>query len=51
MKQVKIEVPITELDIEQFKKLFYEDTEPFTWNFESNNKDIKISITFVKDEE
>lgn len=49
-KRIKVEVPITDWDIEDFKSLL-EDKESFTWAFPTEDEGYMVTIKFVADEE
>ena len=46
----KIQIPITECDINMFQDLVYKGINNFIWSFESN-KGNNISVEFINDEE
>ena len=55
MKNKKIQIPIGNEDIRMFEELAYGIREPFTWTFNTKNKNSfiveRIDVEFIKDEE
>jgi hypothetical protein len=49
MTEHKVEVQISEFDIEVFKDLVYNNMEPFTWTYPINDT-TSVDITFIKSE-
>ena len=45
MKNKKIQIPISECDIEHFEKLIHNNYDPFTWTFDG------VDVEFIKVEE